>query len=716
MQKKSPAAPGSVEFLRENPIFFSLLGGVGRFASQGADGNVVISPEVEKMAPHLRYNREFRQTGVKLYSTPLDSGWVAPDTYDYTRVDYTLKCFFDTVPDGYLLPRILADVPVEWCRQNPEEVFLYVAGKGLSRDEVRERVATAKHECNFFDLPDDHPGIEALRAMPYKELATGAQLRLQSLSSTVWMQDAAEALRRLIAHIEASPYADRIAGYHLGFGNTGECLQWFKYFSDPYHYVDLGDYGISHLRRFYDYGLAKYGSREALAKAWQQPNITRDTVDLPTPTERYGGARSIHSFFRGDKKDTICTDMDAFLSQNVADAIEVLADAAKQITKKAVGFFYGYFIGPWEAQYHGHLQVERVWSNPNVDFFCAPTAYHFRGVGEPSLDMSPTQSVNRKKLWIEELDARTYLVDPARADARAENLTANMEETRYVLWRHLCKNLAHHSGFWWMDLGGGWYDAPDIMAEIDLLKKAHDTLKEGDHTSEADVLFVVDPAGMEHVRMNRNYTLRFVRDTVRMARSAGVQCDLYHICDLPELDLSRYRLVAFILNYTLTPAQLAALPLAKDATLMFNFTTGILQNGSPSLEGVKALTGFTLVDSYDEARDIPLCRIVGEDSPLLVTKVVNGRRHVMNANEQLTPDEFRAIAREAGCHIYTDVNAVIFGDKSFIGVFSKGETHTVLHLNGKARCEDIRTGKVYEGEELPLDLMENEFIILKYKN
>ena len=715
MAKKSSAAPGSVAFLRENPIFFSLVGGIGRFASKDCDGNVVISPEVEKMERHLRYNREFRQTGVKLYSTPLDSGWVKPDTYDYTRVDYTLKRFFEAVPDGYLLPRIGVDVPVEWCCQNPEEVFLYVAGKGLTRDEVRERVATAKHECPFYDLPDDHPGIKELRAMRYEELAPGAQLRLQSLSSTVWMRDAAEALRRLIEHIESSPYADRIAGYHVGFGNTGECLQWFKYFSDPYHYVDFGDYGISHLRRFYDYGIKKYGSREALGAAWGQPDITRDTVDLPTPAERYGGAKSIQSFFRGDPKDTVCTDMDEFLSQNVVDAIEVLAAAAKEKTKKPVGFFYGYFAASWEAQYFGHLQVERIWRNPNVDFFCAPTAYHFRGVGEPSLDMTPTQSVNRKKLWIEELDARTYLVDLARADARVENLNTDMAQTRHVLWRHLCKNLAHGSGFWWMDLGGGWYDAPDIMAEIDLLKKAHDTLKEGDHTSEADVLFLVDTKGMEHVRMNRNYTLRFIRDTVRMARSAGVQSDLYHICDLPALDLSRYRLVVFILNYTLTPEQLAAIPFAKDTTLMFNFTTGILQDGKPSLESVKALTGFELVDSYDEAMDCPLCRIVGEDSSLLATKTVGGRRHVLNANEKLTPDDFRAIARKAGCHVYTDANSVIFGDKSFIGVFAKGETHTVLHLNAEKRCIDIRTGQVYEGAQIPLDLAENEFLILQYQ-
>ena len=376
MLKKSSAAPGTVAFLRENPIFFSLVGGIGDFVSRKADGSIYVSPKVEKMERHLRYTREFRQTGVKIYSTILDNGWVAPDTYDYTKVDDTLQRFFENVPDGYLLPRIGMDVPVEWCRENPEEVFLYVAGKGLTRDEVQSRVATAKHECPFYTLPDDYPGIKELRAMRYEDLAPGAQLRLQSLSSTVWMQDAAKALRRLIEHIEASPYADRIAGYHVGFGNAHECLHWFKYFSGPYHYVDLWDYGISHLRRFYDYGIKKYGSREALAAAWRQPDITRDTVDLPTPAERYGGAKSIYEFFRGAPKDTICTDMDAFLSQNVADAIEVLADAAKQITKKAVGFFYGYFMGPWEIQYLGHLQSERIWRNPNVDFLCAPTAYH----------------------------------------------------------------------------------------------------------------------------------------------------------------------------------------------------------------------------------------------------------------------------------------------------------------------------------------------------
>ena len=111
--------------------------------------------------------------------------------------------------------------------------------------------------------------------------------------------------------------------------------------------------------------------------------------------------------------------------------------------------------------------------------------------------MLPTQSVNREKLYVEETDTRTYLVAPEKAGAKPSDCTHSFEETRYVLWRGLCKNIVHGSGLWWMDLGRGWFDAPDIMAEIKALTKAHGTLKKGAHRSVADVLVVME--------LNRNH-------------------------------------------------------------------------------------------------------------------------------------------------------------------------------------------------------------------
>ena len=166
----------------------------------------------------------------------------------------------------------------------------------------------------------------------------------------------------------------------------------------------------------------------------------------------------------------------------------------------------------------------------------------------------------------------------------------------------------------------------------------------------------------------------------------------------------------------MTKERLSSWSFREDATLMFFGFVGVLQNGVPTLANVEAVTGFALREDYDAALKCPVLKIAEGDDPWLAVKKVGTHTRVMCTDPRLTPTAFREIARAAGCHIYTDVNSVIFGDKSFIGVFAKGKTHTVLHLNGKKRCLDIRTGKIFEGEDIPLDLKENEFLILQYKN
>ena len=298
---------------------------------------------------------------------------------------------------------------------------------------------------------------------------------------------------------------------------------------------------------------------------------------------------------------------------------------------------------------------------------------------------------------------------------KPHDCTRTMAQTRYVLWRSLCKNIAHGSGFWWMDLGRGWFDAPDIMAEIAALTRAHQTLKGGAHKSEADVLLVMEDAALAHTQFNRLFTHSFVRNLVLTSRTAGVLVDMYHTSDLARIDLSRYRLVIFGTNYALTAKELGAWKFRADATLMFYNCVGILQNGTPALANVEALTGFALAEDYDEELKCPVLKITEGNNPLLCRKTVGAHTHVMSVDPHLTAATLREIAREAGCHIWTDADTILFGDESFLSVFAKGETHTVLHLNGKKRCVDIRTGKVYEGAEIPLDLGENEFLILQYQ-
>jgi hypothetical protein len=94
---------------------------------------------------------------------------------------------------------------------------------------------------------------------------------------------------------------------------------------------------------------------------------------------------------------------------------------------------------------------------------------------------------------------------------------------------------------------------------------------------------------------------------------------------------------------------------------------------------------------------------------------VDGRTRVMCTDPRLPRAALRKIAREAGCHIYTDEDCILFGDSQMLGVFAKRETHTVLHLNGKKCVKELRSGTVFEGADIPLDLEENEFLVLQYK-
>lgn len=703
----------NTSFLKENPIFWSRLGGEWYPPLYDPQGKPYYGVTEQEARTYQRYHRDFAAAGVHTHSIVLDRGWVGEGKFDYTVTDLQLAQLFEADPDGYVLPRIKLDAPVDWCRNHPEEVFVYASGKGLSREEIAAKVGTPAQNHWQYKVPEWYE-----KYADYQGEEKPFLLDAQSLSSTRWLADAGKAIEALIDHLEGGPFADRIAGYHLAFGHCGECMQWHMGEWIPgaaAEYLHYGDFGIAHLQRFYDFGLAKYGSREALGAAWEQPDITRDTVELPLPKARYAEGNTLQSYFRGREKDAITRDFDLFMSENVSDAVLHFSALAKKHTKKPVGFFYGYFLFAMNTQYEGHVQMERILNCPDVDFLASPTAYHFRAAGSPSLDMTATQSVNREKLYMEETDTRTYLVPGEMADAKPHDCNRTMEETRFSLWRGLCKNIVHGSGFWWMDLGRGWFDAPDILAEIAALTRANALLRPGAHRSCADVLVVMDDKGMEHTQCNRLFTHHFVRNFVLKTRTMGALCDMYLASDLSKIDLSRYRLVIFGTNYALTKEKLASWKFRKDATLMFYGFVGVLRDGKPAVENVEALTGFALAEDYDIDLKCPVLKITEGDDPLLCRKTMGGHTRVMSTDPRLSPATLREIARKAGCHVWADEDIILFGDEQMLGVFAKGETHTVLHLNGKNRAVELRTEKRFAGAEIPLDLAENEFLILQYE-
>ena len=425
----------AIKFVKNNPVFWSRLGFCYDPPLKNEQGRPLCF--VEDLDSFGKYHRQFDKAGVKIHTCILHLGWVGVDEYDYSLTDRVLEEVFKDNPEGYFIPRVKLNVPVEWCRENPEEVFVYYGGPE-TKEEIMELVGTLKQDYLGYEAPGGYGFCSTAGGFIDPRPNVGGLISRQSFSSKKWLEDASVALVKLLDRIENSKYADRIIGYHVGYGGSGETVLWGR-MSERY-----GDYGIGNKKAFFDWGIDKYGSIEKLAEAWMQPNISRDNVVIPSPEERYSNTETIESFFRGDKKDVVSIDYDMFMSEVNAKAIEYFGKVIKEKTgDKLVGSFYGYFLHIDNASYTGHLAIDRLLESPYVDFLAAPKAYYRNVAGEPGGVLSATMSINRKKIWLDELDNRTHL-----SKGFTTGLSENFDTTKSIFWREMAKNIADGSGFW----------------------------------------------------------------------------------------------------------------------------------------------------------------------------------------------------------------------------------------------------------------------------
>lgn len=124
--------------IKDNSAFWSRPGWAYNPPRLDENGKTVML--VQDDSPERRFHRDFKNAGVKIHSTILFSGWVAPGKYDYSATDETLeKLFGGAGADIFYIPRIKLDPPPAWCAENPRDTAVYYPGN-LSEGEI-EKVA-----------------------------------------------------------------------------------------------------------------------------------------------------------------------------------------------------------------------------------------------------------------------------------------------------------------------------------------------------------------------------------------------------------------------------------------------------------------------------------------------------------------------------------------------------------------------------------------------
>lgn len=680
-----------IVLLQKNPVFWSRLGFCYDPPLKNAAGRPLVF--TEDLSVYGRYHEQFAEIGVKIHTAILHAGWMGVDEYDYSLTDRVLDEIFRRDPDGYFIPRIKLNVPIDWCYENPEELFVYPEGPRTA-EAIRALVGTEKQDYIGYEAPN---GYYMAGDFVDTRPNVGGLIARQSFASKKWLRDATVALEKLIDRLENGKYGDRILGYHIAYGASGECVFWGR-MSERY-----GDYGICARRAFFDWGLRKYGSRKALAEAWCQGiDVTWDTLRLPTPEERYAVKDSVAGFFRGRDVQQIATDLDLFHSEINCDAIEHFGSVVRKCAPdKLVGAFYGYFMHVNNAAYTGHCAIERLLDSPNIDFFAAPKSYYRCQAGDVGGHLAAVQSVGRKKLWLDELDNRTHLAKGVEAGWESEG----MHSTRTVFWREFAKNLSANAGFWWMDLGGGWFDDGEIMAEFARLRAANDLLHTKPHESAADILVLVDDACAMHMSISEDLRLGFMEDFLYELRLTGCLSDLYLLSDLETLDLSNYKLIVFAYTFETSEKQREVVKsIVKDKLLLFNYAAGVISDGGVSLDHTASLTGVTLAAIEKQEYDFPTLAVCDGDARVLIRDEAGNARTarkenvIVNTKPYLKAEELRRITDLAGCHAYAPVGNVVYGDARFLGVFTGKEQpiSSPVTMREQGSYRELISGKRYE--------------------
>jgi hypothetical protein len=646
--------------------------------------------------------------GVDFVSFPIDFPWPAPgQREDWSVVDAECQAVLDANPKALLLPRFGVDPQEGWRRAHPEDVMVWEDG-------------TSKHTA--------------------------------VVASPRYRKDAAERVTALVKHLEER-FGDHMAGYHPCGQNTGE---WF--YMESWGYL-LNGYAPGDTTWFRAWLRERYGTDAALQKAWNNPAVTLDTATAPTAAARHAAPAGV---FRDPVTEGPVIDFVEFQQQTMVDCVCELAKAVRQASqgRKLVTFFYGYVFefgpmgtGPGSS---GHYALRQVLDCPDVDLLCSPISYFDRGPGGGAPAMTAAESVALAgKMWLCEDDTATYL-STGDCPGWMERVKT-LEETNAQLVRNVAEEALRNFGTWWMDLTAtGWFNDPGMWQEMARLKALDEPLLKTPTPFRPEVAAILDERSMMRVASGGQVVTDPGVYKVRAPLGRmGAPYGQYLLGDVVQGKV-RAKLNVFLTPWCLSAEQRRALVnQTKGSTNLWCYAPGYLDDGQPSLEAMRELTGFRLAvvsPAQALATPTPLGRQMGLQSAWGVAGPVKPLFAATDARPDeilatfadgsvavalrrgpsgsspgsprhaslfvgapgLTAELLRMAARLAGVHLFTETDCNVYANGPFIALHASQDGDLVLNADRPGRITDLLSGQALgKGPKVTLAMKRGETRVLR---
>lgn len=399
-------------------------------------------------------------------------------------------------------------------------------------------------------------------------------------------------------------------------------------------------------------------SRREGFQQWALQRGMPDPVDIPPVSER---ERTSHDLLRDPQADARALAYWRFCNEQIGETILDFAGSARKITgdRASLGVFYGYVLdfGRNRLVSEGHLDYQRVFASEYIDFAVAPGSYKNRQMGGSSPFLLPLGTLKEHgKAFIQELDMRTHTSNkPAPWYRVAFDNWHDDAETVAGLRREFSQCLIEDVSCWWFDMWGGFYDTDASRRALAQMKQIWDEAQRKEHRFAAEIAVIVDPESALHLDQSDERMDGFASGLQHALHHTGAPYRSFSWEDLPDLDLSPFRLVIFPYLFVTDRERLQLLRqrvLGDDRTVLWLYRPGVIRDGVYDEGAMERLTGVNVSQSG------------------ITTRQMDGWSSVVASDPRLSADDLRSIARAAGVHIYCDSGETLYASHRHVALHS----------------------------------------------